>query len=84
MKPLYNPVMFRSNFEDLRRHKAAREQRDIPLQTVAAESGLSIATVHRVKKGVLTGMSLSTIDALCRYFKVTSVAELIEYVPEEN
>lgn len=78
----HNASMFVSHFEVLRRTKALKENRDISLRRVAAESGLSLATIQRVKSGNMERLYLSTLDTLCRYFAVKSVSELIEYRPE--
>jgi DNA-binding Xre family transcriptional regulator len=76
--------MILSKFQDLRRRKAFEEKRDLPLRTIAAESGLSLATVQRISSGNVERVSLPTLNVLCRYFGVQSISELIEYVPEEG
>lgn len=81
---MYTPCMFRSNFETLRRKKEYEENRDLTLRQIAADSGLSLGTIQRVKKGEMDRIYLSTLDALCRYFKVKNVGELIEYISEEQ
>lgn len=76
--------MMRSHFEDLRRHKAFRERRDLPIRTIAQETGLSQGAILRVKNLKMERVYLSTLETLCRYFGVTSLSELIEYVPDEE
>lgn len=79
---MYNPAMIKNNFDKLRRSKALVENRDISLRKVAEESGLSVGTIQRVRQGETAKVYVSTIETLCRYFCVTSISELIEYVPE--
>jgi DNA-binding Xre family transcriptional regulator len=76
--------MMRSHFEDLRRHKAFRERRDLPIRTIAQETGLSQGAILRVKNLKMERVYLSTLETLCRYFDVKSLAELMEYVPEDK
>ena len=76
-------MMF-SHFEDLRRLKAFRERRDLPIRTIAEETGLSQGTILRVKNLKMERVYLSTLETLCRYFGVQSISELMEYVPDEN
>ena len=81
MNPTYNPRVFTSFFDDLRRKKAFVEGRDISLRMVARESGVSLSTVQRIKRGELSKLNLATVDTLCGYFGVKSLTELLEYVP---
>lgn len=74
--------MLQSHFEQLRRRKAFIEERDLPIRTVAAETGLSQGTILRVKSLKTARVYLSTLDTLCRYFEVNSLAELLEYATE--
>ncbi len=69
----------KSHFQDLRRRKAFEEQRDLPLRTIASETGLALATIHRVSSGKIDGVRLATLDTLCAYFSVSSISDLIEY-----
>lgn len=70
-----------TRFDELRRAKEARENRDLPLRTIAEETELALSTVHRFKTGQIEGVRISTLEALCRYFDVKTIAELIEYTP---
>jgi len=76
--------MLRSHFEDLRRHKAYREKRDLSIRTVALETGLSQGAVLRVKNLSMERVYLSTLETLCEYFGLKSLCELIEYVPGDD
>lgn len=76
---MLNCALINSNFQKLRREKAARENRDLPLRTIAEEAQLALATVHKISTGNVSGVRLSSIDALCHYFGVSSIAELIEF-----
>lgn len=76
--------MFQSRFADLVREKEYRDKRHLSLRTIAEESGLSINTISRVKSGNLSALRMSTFEALCAYFEVQSVADLLEYVPSNK
>jgi DNA-binding Xre family transcriptional regulator len=73
-----------SHFEDLRRHKEYRERRDLPIRIISEETGLSQGAILRVKNATMARISLSTLERLCRYFGVKSIAELIEYKADES
>ncbi|MBE7462684.1 MAG: helix-turn-helix transcriptional regulator [Planctomycetes bacterium] len=76
--------MIRSSFDDLRRHKAYRERRDLPIRTIAKETGLSQGALIRLKNCKFERVYLSTLEKLCRYFEVESLSDLIEYVPDDG
>jgi DNA-binding Xre family transcriptional regulator len=76
--------MMRSHFEDLRRLKAFRERRGLPIRTISQETGLSQGAILRVKNLNMERVYLSTLETLCRYFDVRSLADLMEYVPNEE
>ncbi len=76
--------MIVSHFEDLRRHKEYIERRDLSIRKISEETGLSQGAILRVKNATMARVSLSTLEALCRYFTVKGLNELIEYVPEPN
>lgn len=76
--------MIKLRFAELKREKALREQRDLPLRTIARETGLGVDTVHRLNKGDASRVYLSTLNVLCNYFAVKEVGELLEYVPDEE
>jgi DNA-binding Xre family transcriptional regulator len=76
--------MMRSHFEQLRRRKAFVEQRDLPIRTIAEETGLSQGAILRVKNLKMERVYLSTLERLCRYFAVGSLSELIEYVDADT
>ena len=72
--------MIQSFFGDLRREKEYREKRDLPIRTIALETGLSQGAILRVKNMTMERVSLSTLETLCRYFKVTSLCQLVDHV----
>lgn len=74
--------MLVSKFNDLRRRKAAIENRDISTRTVAAETGLSPTTIQRASGKNIKNLHVHTLEKLCAYFQVKSIAELLEYVPD--
>jgi len=74
--------MIKSHFEELRQKKATAEQRKLPIRTIATETGLAPGTVQRIKQGTHGRVYFSTLDALCCYFGVNSISELIEYSPD--
>lgn len=75
--------MIHSNFEDLRRAKAFREKRDLPLRLIAEETGLSVNAIQRIRNSEIKRIQLTTLEKLCLYFAVSSISELIEYSPSE-
>lgn len=77
-------IMIRSNFDKLRRRKAFQENRNLPLRAIAQETGLSLGTIQRVSSGSMERINMSTLDALCGYFDVATIAELIEYEPQKT
>lgn len=74
--------MMRSHFDDLRRLKEFREKRDLSIRTISEETGLSQGAILRVKNLSLERVYFSTLETLCMYFEVKSLADLIEYVPD--
>lgn len=76
--------MLRSHFEDLRRQKAFRERRALPIRLIAEETGLSQGAILRVKNVTLERISLSTLERLCCYFDVKSLCDLIELRPTSS
>ena len=75
--------MIKLNFTDLRREKAFKEKRNLPLQTISQETGLSYGTIHRLFSGTTDSIHFSTIAILCKYFNCR-VADLFEFVPDEE
>ena len=72
-----------THFENLRRHKAYSEKRNLPIRTISAETGLSQGAILRVKNATMLKISMSTLETLCQYFNVKSISDLIEFVPDE-
>lgn len=75
--------MIRTRLPELRRKKEYEERRRLPLRVLSAETGLAVNTLQRFLRGDLERVSLATLDRLCRYFDVASIADLIEFVPDE-
>ncbi|RYX83981.1 XRE family transcriptional regulator [bacterium] len=71
--------MIESKFQSLRFQKSAREQRTITLREIADQTNLSMGTVQKLAKGSVQGVRIETLDALCRYFGLKSLADLVEY-----
>jgi DNA-binding Xre family transcriptional regulator len=76
--------MIVSKFDLLRRQKAFSERRDLSLRKVAEESGLALGTIQRMNNGDISKVHVTTLNALCRYFKLKSVSDLIEYQEESD
>jgi transcriptional regulator with XRE-family HTH domain len=76
--------MIQSFFGDLRREKEYREKRDLPIRTIAQETGLSQGAILRVKNMTMERVSLTTLETLCRYFRVTSLCQLVDHMPDER
>jgi DNA-binding Xre family transcriptional regulator len=76
--------MIISYFDELRARKGRIERRKITLQVVAKEAGLSYTAVQRISSDRMTRIDMNTLNALCRYFDVKTVAEIIEYLPDED
>lgn len=74
--------MIKSHFEELRQKKASLEERKLPLRIIASEANLSLGTVQRLKKGTQGRVYFSTLNALCCYFGVQNISDLIEYIPD--
>lgn len=74
--------MFISHYDKLRRQKEARENRDLPVRLIARETGLSSATINKMKSSEVQGVTLASIGKLCEYFGVKSVAQLVEWQPD--
>jgi DNA-binding Xre family transcriptional regulator len=74
--------MIVSKIDHLRRAKALAEGRDISIRAVAKEAKVSLSAVQRLRGAASGGVTLATVVALCEYFNVSSVADLIEYVPD--
>ena len=74
--------VIRTRLPELRRKKEYEERRRLPLRVLSAETGLAVNTLQRFLRGDLERVSLATLDRLCRYFEVASIADLIEFVPD--
>ena len=76
--------MIKSHFEELCQKKARIEKRNLPIRTIARETGLSPGTIQRLNSGQIERVYGNTLDVLCCYFGVSSISELIEYVPSSS
>lgn len=74
--------MFISHYDKLRRQKEARENRDLTVRVVAEETGLSSATINKMKSSEVHGITLTSLGKLCEYFGVKSVSHLVEWQPD--
>jgi DNA-binding Xre family transcriptional regulator len=81
---MYNPGVFISRLDDLRRKKSYEERRNISLRTIAEETGLALTTVHRVKAGPVDKIQLATLNTLCHYFKVDSLDAVIGFTRDKE
>jgi DNA-binding Xre family transcriptional regulator len=80
----YSVDMIVSKFDTLRRAKEFKEQRYLPIRTVAAESGIAPSTIQRVNKSELENVTVATLGKLCAYFEVSSISDLIEWKPDSD
>lgn len=71
--------MIISHFDKLRREKSATENRDLPLRTIAEETGVSVSTIQRFRKEKQDSFYTSVLEAFCKYFAVSSLCDLIEW-----
>lgn len=69
-------------YDDLRRGKAFREMRGLPLRVISAETGLSQVTMLGVNDANLERVYLRSLQTLRNYFQVKSLCDLTEYVPD--
>ncbi len=74
--------MIRTKFDDLLREKEYQEKRRWTFKAIAAETGLAVSTIQRLKTGDAERVYLTTIDRLCAFFGLAAVGELLEYVPD--
>lgn len=74
--------VIRTRLPELRREKEYEERRRLPLRVLSAETGLAVNTIQRFLRGDLERVSVGTLNRLCHYFQVESIADLIEYIPD--
>jgi len=74
--------MIRLHFDLLRFQKEERERRKLTLRRIAAETGLSVDTLQRLRKGPQAAgrVTYATLDTLCRYFELDDIGQLLEYI----
>lgn len=73
-----NTKKLRVNFNALLQEKEAAEERHIPLQEVATETGLSYLTLNKLRKPDAKGCQVSTLEVLCAYFDKPVEQVLVE------
>ncbi|BCM89373.1 hypothetical protein IAD21_01219 [Abditibacteriota bacterium] len=73
--------VIQSHFNELRRKKGLAENRDISIRAVARETGIAHTTLLRIAANgeEVQGIRLSTVNALCVYFGVNDINELIQF-----
>lgn len=74
--------MIRSRMKFLRLEKEEREGRKLTIRVMVTETGLSNGTIQRVLNNDIEGVSMSTVDTLCKFFGCKSTNDLMEYVEE--
>jgi putative transcriptional regulator len=62
------------------------ESAGVDQKTLAMETGLSPATVGKLYRGHFNRIDNHTVTVLCKWFRLSSIAELIEIVwePEDG
>ena len=62
------------------------ESAGVDQKTLAAQTGLSPATVGKLARGHFNRIDNHTVEALCKWFRLSSIADLIEIVwePEDG
>ena len=59
-----------SHMPQLTRELAARQQRPITQEIIAAETGISIATVNRWMRGKITMIDKNVLFAFCKFYEI--------------
>lgn len=75
--------MIQSKFKTLVRKKSFEDNRNLTLRVIAEETGLSVTTVQRFNSDTVDRFDGKTLDKLCKYFCVSSLSDLIEFMPAE-
>lgn len=78
---MYNSCVFVTHFKQLKRKRELAENRDIDLEEIAKETGLSYSTISRFSNNPNTA-NLATVGPLCDYFNVRTLTDLIEWKPD--
>ena len=76
MRPQPHPVSMQYKLLDLMRLKG------IDQKTLAAETKISPTTIGKLCRNHSDRIDVSTVETLCKYFKLQSISELIEVVWE--
>lgn len=75
-------VAINNRFAILLAEKRIKERRNISLQEVAEETGVSRQALYKWENNMVNRFDVPVIDALCRYFEVEPGA-LFQYVPSD-
>lgn len=75
--------MVNNRFAILLAEKQVKERRNISLQEVEKETGITRQALYKWKKNTLDRYEGRVINALCQYFSI-SPGELFEYIPDKK
>lgn len=75
-------VTVNNRFAVLLAEKRVKERRNISLQEVAKETGISRQTLYAWENNSVNRFDVPVINALCKYFGIEP-GKLFEYVPDE-
>jgi len=75
--------MIVNRFKQLMLTHSARIGRNIPLEELSEEIGVSKNALSSISLGQTAGIRTETLDAFCRYFDVT-IDDILVYVPDED
>lgn len=78
---MYTSVVFVTHFDKLRRKLALAENRDISIREVSRKTGIAYTTLRRFADRPDT-VTMATLAALCDFFGVRTLTELIEWKPD--
>jgi DNA-binding Xre family transcriptional regulator len=74
-------IVVNNRFAVLLAEKRVKERRNISLQEVAEETGISRQALYKWENNKVNRFDVPVIDALCRYFQVKP-GDLFEYVED--
>lgn len=81
---MYNTTVFVSHFQKLVLRKSAQVGRRLSLRDIAEDSRISLATIQKANAGKMDQISMPTVAALCTYFKLKRITDLVEWVPDPD
>jgi len=76
-------VAINNRFAVLLAEKRVKERRNISLQEVAKETGISRQALYKWENNKVNRFDVPVINALCQYFGIEPGA-LFQYVPDEG